>query len=540
MSLVFEINIKQKTPDGWPVVVEQEEQGQILATTQEGILQLDTVSLKSQIKPADYGTVLGMALFRDQIRDAFVRALAKSEDRLHIALFVEDKELKTLHWEWLCAPFGTGWSLLALKQETPCFFYLPSSSERVFPSIEREDLRMLIVVASPEDSDKYGLPPFDGQTSAHSIQAALGEIPFSTLAATPEATALPTLDHICEQLTSETYTMLHIVAHGRYSRRKSETALYLSDLDNQVDVISTSELLERLETIRNLPYLVFLSTCESASPEAEGTLGGLAQRLVRRLGIPAVIAMTEQISIETAQVLSEKFYLRLQEHGLVDLALTEACAGLVDDHDVTVPVLYSRLRGRPLFGTSVQLTKRESEMANRLKKLADMVEQSRVEIEKSRIERDRLARNLAKTQHEAELARIDRAWEQERQSYMITTGGKDNGRLVVPSATHAMGPVAVGFLFFLISLIFSAAASSFGSGFSSSYSSPGLPPFACFGGAFFIFGVLAGIYILYKANKYQRAETAYMQLRNSLNTEDFYNQIIEQDDPAETGSYGEA
>jgi formylglycine-generating enzyme required for sulfatase activity len=61
--------------------------------------------------------------------------------------------------------------------------------------------------------------------------------------------------------------------------------------------------------------------------------------------------MTERVTIATAQALAEQFYLRLKEHGEVDLARVEACAGLVGHYDVTAPVLYSRLRGQPLFGT---------------------------------------------------------------------------------------------------------------------------------------------------------------------------------------------
>jgi len=51
--------------------------------------------------------------------------------------------------------------------------------------------------------------------------------------------------------------------------------------------VTASELIERLDRVGRLPYLVFLSACESSAPVQR--LGGLAQRLVRKLGIPAVI-----------------------------------------------------------------------------------------------------------------------------------------------------------------------------------------------------------------------------------------------------------
>src|SRR5262249_26136801 len=83
--------------------------------------------------------------------------------------------------------------------------------------------------------------------------------------------------------------------------------------------------------------------------EAEGALGGLAQRLVRELGMPAVVAMTDTVSVTTAQALGTAFYGRLRGHGEGDRALGGACARLAGRHDITVPALYSRLGGRPLF-----------------------------------------------------------------------------------------------------------------------------------------------------------------------------------------------
>ena len=65
--------------------------------------------------------------------------------------------------------------------------------------------------------------------------------------------------------------------------------------------------------------------------------------------MPAVLAMTEKVSVVTAQALAEKYYRRLREHGEVDLALVESLAGLAGRYDVNVPALYSRLGGRALF-----------------------------------------------------------------------------------------------------------------------------------------------------------------------------------------------
>jgi len=75
---VFEITIQRKAGEVWPVVVEQSQTGSFLPIRDEGRLALDQSELLKQATPLDYGTVLGKALFRDEVRDAFARARADS------------------------------------------------------------------------------------------------------------------------------------------------------------------------------------------------------------------------------------------------------------------------------------------------------------------------------------------------------------------------------------------------------------------------------------------------------------------------------
>src|SRR5206468_535743 len=105
----------------------------------------------------------------------------------------------------------------------------------------------------------------------------------------------------------------------------------------------------------------------------EGALGGLAQRLVRDLGMPAVLAMTEKVSVATAKALAEKFYLRLREHGEIDRALVEAVAGLAERYDINVPALYSRLGGRPLFSDDLIGPLTSTEIASGLDRAKELL-----------------------------------------------------------------------------------------------------------------------------------------------------------------------
>ncbi len=391
---IFEITIQHRLEIGWPVVAERTRPAQ-LPLRSEGRLALagdyEADLLSKQFDARDYGETLGQALFQGTLRDSYMAARAEAEaaeQPLHVLLVVEDPDLKPLRWERLCAPDGSaGWDFLALNQRSLYSLYLPSLTDRSFPAISRRDLRALVVLADPPKDNKYRLDSFDAGAMATSIGTALGEIPRDLLGSVPNAVGPATLDALCEQITAEHYTLLHLVAHGQYLH-DGETVLFLLDIPDpkipdlppQVAPVTATELIRRLGRLRGsrgLPHLTFLATCESANPEAEAetALGGLAQRLVRNLGMPAVVAMTDRISIATAEQLFEPFYTQLRQHGQVDRALVEAGAGMQGRDDILVPALYSRLAGRPLF--SDELGEREiltdSEIRYGLERLGELL-----------------------------------------------------------------------------------------------------------------------------------------------------------------------
>ncbi|MDZ8189931.1 MAG: CHAT domain-containing protein [Nostoc sp. ChiSLP02] len=381
----FEITIQRKSENNWPIVVEHTRFGELLPLRSEGTLELTPENFQQLTsllgQPKDYGTLLGKNLFRDDLRDAFVGAMRESEEPLRMLLFIEasDPELRTLRWEKLCAPIDSEWQLLALNQRVPFSFYIPAITDRRFPPIGRRDLRALVLVASPSDSLKYKLADFDVAASVHSVKSALGEIPCDILATVDGAIGLPTIDELCTHLSdrNKQYTILHFVSHGRVTDN-GETIVYWSKADNTVDAIPATQLLDRLRPLRGakgLPHFTFLCTCESASPDAEGSLGGLGQRLVRDLGMPAVVAMTDKVTIKTAQTLIENFYKQLRASGEVDSALHEATAALAKRGDLTVPALFSRLGGRPLFSDQLDRELTNAEIKYGLQRLRELLPQ---------------------------------------------------------------------------------------------------------------------------------------------------------------------
>jgi WD40 repeat protein len=372
----FEITIQRKAGSTWPVVVLQAASGVFLPTRREGVLELDPAELIAAPDPFEYGRTLGEALFRGPVRDAFVEAAARGDGPLHMLLFVEDASLRTLRWERLCGPQEDRWDFLRLRQDTPFSLYLPAATDSRFPYLARSDLRALIVVASPPRGNAFGLDPFDAGRTSSGVRLALGPIPCDVLSTAPGAVGPPTLDELCERITAERYTLLHVVGHGRAGRDGEESLLYLLKRDGGVDPVTGARLIERLSRLRGargLPHLAFLCCCESASPEADGALGGIGQRLVRELGLPAVIAMADRVTVATSEALAARFYERLGAHGSVDLALNEACAGLAERGDITVPALYSRLGGRTLFDDEAARVLTNSQVIRGLDRVAQLL-----------------------------------------------------------------------------------------------------------------------------------------------------------------------
>jgi CHAT domain-containing protein len=96
--------------------------------------------------------------------------------------------------------------------------------------------------------------------------------------------------------------------------------------------------------------LVFLAACQSATRSMADAFQGLGPKLIAA-GVPAVVAMQDVVTMETAAKFSATFYQQLLEHYGVDLAVNEARSALLtaERPDAAVPVLFMRVRDGLLF-----------------------------------------------------------------------------------------------------------------------------------------------------------------------------------------------
>jgi hypothetical protein len=158
-----------------------------------------------------------------------------------------------------------------------------------------------------------------------------------------------TLDRLEEEMRKG-YHVLHVLSHGTFSTTKQQAALFLQNQDGTVRNVLDDELAGMLARQGVQPHLVFLAACQSATRSTADAFLGLGPKLVS-IGVPAVVAMQDVVTVATARKFSEVFYRQLIERGQVDLATNEARSTLLTARrpDAAVPVLFMRLKSGRLW-----------------------------------------------------------------------------------------------------------------------------------------------------------------------------------------------
>ena len=330
-----------------------------------GTLQLDLADLA--VDPEAYGRALGEALFASaKLRDAYEGALARQGGegggRLHVHLQIDPPELSRLHWERVFHPYAGGWSPLGSTAATPFSRYVPVQQWDRPGSGIKPPFRLLAVIASPASLDSYGLDPIDDEEK-QALHHLLDGLPKDKAAVTYLETGAanpPTLDRLRSVLAGG-YHLVHFLCHG--AETEAGTVLYLEDAAGTVVPVGADQLVGAFKVLDKPPLLCFLAACESAARSGTGAFAPLGPALVESGRVQAVVAMTDKVTLRTAQSFTEQFYTRLLSHYLVDLAANEARAAVHGKWDWGVPVLFSQLPDNRLSAadpvrTALQLIRR--------------------------------------------------------------------------------------------------------------------------------------------------------------------------------------
>jgi formylglycine-generating enzyme required for sulfatase activity len=325
--------------------------------------------------PAADGQRLLEALLADSaLRIAWAEARGQAPQR-RIRLRIDPKaaELHTLPWELL----RDGPAMLSAQADTPFSRYLPIALPWGGP-VEERPIRVLVVISDPNDiEEKYNLPRINVELERKTLESAFA--PLSQLGRSPRGAVVPPgrgagaasrrghrhyggeglqVDFLDALVTSERleeklrngYHILHYLGHGAFSAKRDQAVLYVQDDERQTRLLLDDELAQLLARQGVRPRLVFLAACQSATRSTGDAFLGMAPKLVS-VGVPAVVAMQNLVTVESALKFSTTFYRRLLEHGQVDLAINEARSTLLAARrpDAAVPVLFMRLKSGQLW-----------------------------------------------------------------------------------------------------------------------------------------------------------------------------------------------
>ena len=265
--------------------------------------------LRIDQSPAVYGAELLKACFQQRALEGYhnIRSAIEKGDwkRLRLQIDLAAKNLHSLWWECL-------WDLddpqrrLGCSPWTPLSRYLPLSANR--EPVREEKLRVLAVISNPVDLREGGKwskwDRLNEEAEMAVIEGALKNLDDRVVVEYQNKPASRL--RIRERLKSGKFHILHIVGHGAFSENRDEGYLLLEkDEDETVEPIGERLLGPMVEDLIDL-RLVILAACHSAKRSEADALVGLGPRLIWA-GVPAVIAMQDLVSVETARDFTEFF-----------------------------------------------------------------------------------------------------------------------------------------------------------------------------------------------------------------------------------------
>jgi outer membrane protein assembly factor BamD (BamD/ComL family) len=293
----------------------------------------------------DFGRELFEALFIPEVRSCFDVSLREADQQrkgLRLKLRIQSPEMAVLPWEYLYHPGQAEY--VSLSTRTPIVRYL-EMPQRIQPLAVTPPLRILGMIASPSD-----LPFLDVEREKERIERAIGDLRARGLV---DLTWLlgQTWRDLLRAMRQGEWHIFHFVGHGGFDRQTGEGLIALADREGQAARFHAKQL-GRLLANHACLRLVLLNSCEGAKGSERDVFSSTAATLVRR-GIPAVLAMQDEITDDAAIEFARQFYEALADGMPVDGAMAEARMALSFAVTNTVewgtPVLYMRTPDGVLF-----------------------------------------------------------------------------------------------------------------------------------------------------------------------------------------------
>ena len=253
--------------------------------------------------------------------------------RLRLQLAGEDPLLARVRWELLRDPHAD--RFLAPDARLLLARSLPSDDPTPLAPRLAAAPSAVIAIAAPSDLHAFRLAPLD---KAHETSAALKALAgYQT-----RIVGAATLDGIAEQLLTAP-DLLFLQCHGTI--RDDTPYLFLEQADGTAAPVDGAQLAELLRALPRRPHLVVLAACQSAGVSHDGSAArvALGPRLAR-IGVPAVLAMLDEVTLATTALAMPVLFEALLRHGEVDQATAVMRVRLAQSSaDWWSPVLFLRV-----------------------------------------------------------------------------------------------------------------------------------------------------------------------------------------------------
>jgi hypothetical protein len=344
----LEIRVFQKQDSGYPVEITLGGQAEF----PRGYLPVEVLPWSPSGDLVSDGQKLFETLFKDgTLRSAWAEARGRAQQRrVRLRIDTQAAELHALPWELL----QENQALIAAQADTPFSRYLPIA----LPwsgAVEQRPIKVLVAISNPDDlKEKYDLPQADVALERKAVEDAFANVDKKDLDITFMDAPI-TLERIEEELRKG-YHILHYLGHGAYNSKRQQAALYLQDAEGHALRAIDDDIVAMVARQGVRPHLIFLAACQSAVRSSADAFIGLGPKLVSA-GVPAVVAMQDFVTVDTARKYSGVFYKRLVEHGQIDRAGNEARSSLLTAGrpDAIVPALFMRLKSAQLWSTEVDV-----------------------------------------------------------------------------------------------------------------------------------------------------------------------------------------
>ena len=299
--------------------------------------------LATSNNPAAYGKLLSNYLFSNkELLAGFQQARASAgtaQIPLRVRLLLDSNafELNNIFWETMRDPQDDKRTLFT-GEEILFSRYLSSTNWHPVKLRAKGNLKALVAIANPSDLNEYNLGEVKKEEELKHVQASLGDIPITVLPSndTDHCTLNAIINHL-----RDGYDILYLVAHGAFV--KEQPWILLETEDGTVSRISGQKLVNSIQDMENRPRLIILASCQSAGNGAGQALQALGPRLAEA-GVPAIIAMQGNVSMDTVSTFMSVFFVELKRDGQIDRAISVARGAIRDRHDFWMPVLFMRLK----------------------------------------------------------------------------------------------------------------------------------------------------------------------------------------------------